>query len=152
MTETVAVQIQHASECDTAPTDDTLRAWIATAVDATRHGEMTLRIVAEAESADLNKRYRGHEGPTNVLAFPAEAVRFAMEGDLSPIGDLVICAPLLAREAREQGKTPEAHWAHVVIHGALHLIGYDHETNQQAQLMEARERELMASFGYPDPY
>ena len=152
MTETVAVQIQRASECDTVPTDDTLRAWITTAVDATRHGEMTLRIVAEAESADLNMRYRGHEGPTNVLAFPAEAVRFTMEGDLSPIGDLVVCAPLLAREAREQGKTAQAHWAHVVVHGSLHLVGYDHETNKQAQLMEARERELMATLGFPDPY
>jgi probable rRNA maturation factor len=110
-----------------------------------------LRIVTAEESADLNSRYRGKPGPTNVLSFPAEPP--AGPGDeLLPFGDVVMCAAVVEREAHEQGKEPAAHWAHMVVHGVLHLQGYDHENVRDAGIMEARERELLAALGFPDPY
>ncbi|HLF10952.1 MAG TPA: rRNA maturation RNase YbeY, partial [Gammaproteobacteria bacterium] len=127
-----------------------IRAWAARAIADLAQGELTIRIVAESESAELNSRYRRKQGPTNVLAFPSEAPAVSAE-ELLPLGDLVICAQVVAREAREQGKSLEAHWAHIVIHGALHLIGYDHETEPEAQAMEERERELLAELGFADP-
>ena len=122
----------------------------------TRAGELVIRIVDEAESAELNERYRGKSGPTNVLAFPADdigvpGINMAEIGAV-PLGDLVICAAVVAREAREQGKEPKAHWAHMVIHGCLHLTGYDHMNESEAAAMEARERELLAGLGIADPY
>ena len=121
--------------------------------DAWGGGELTIRVVGEAESAELNERYRHKRGPTNVLAFPSEPLPAeGAEDELLPLGDLVICAPVVAREAAEQGKTLEAHWAHIVIHGALHLVGYDHETDAEAGEMEGRERELLAALGIADPY
>ncbi len=142
---------------DTCPSADTppperLRAWIGSALNGDVGGELTLRIVAEAESADLNSRYREVEGPTNVLAFPAEPGLPVEADQLPPLGDLVVCAEVVAREAASQGKPAHAHWAHIVIHGALHLIGYDHESEPQAKRMEDRERVLLDGFGIPDPY
>ncbi|HEY9182256.1 MAG TPA: rRNA maturation RNase YbeY, partial [Gammaproteobacteria bacterium] len=98
-----------------------------------------------------NSEYRGKNGPTNVLAFPAAAAP-AVRGESLPIGDLVICASVIAREARAQGKTPDAHWAHMVVHGTLHLLGFDHETRRKAAVMEKRERSVLAALGFPDPY
>ena len=103
-----------------------------------------------AESRSLNTRYRGKPAPTNVLSFPMPA-----DGNgkaRAMIGDLVVCAPVVAREAREQGKALRAHWAHMVIHGTLHLLGFDHERSSDARRMEGRERELLARLGFPDPY
>jgi probable rRNA maturation factor len=169
------------------PPPDKLREWAKLALGADARGELTIRIVSKRESAELNQRYRGKRGPTNVLAFladvkqePKSEVKDAAPNpaptdssseapssppnessseapssppnDLLPLGDLVICAPVLAREASEQGKQLEAHWAHIVIHGTLHLQGYDHETAEQAAVMEGRERELLAGLGYADPY
>jgi len=113
---------------------------------------VTLRIVAEPESAELNRRYRGRNYATNVLSFRPADDWPVLEGELTPLGDLVVCAAVVEREAREQGKPPAAHWAHIVIHGALHLTGHDHQTDDEAARMEARERELVAGFGFADPY
>jgi probable rRNA maturation factor len=100
--------------------------------------ELTIRVVGAAESRKLNRTWRGKNKPTNVLSF---------EG-----GDLAICAPVVAREAREQGKPPAAHWAHMVVHGVLHLLGYDHENDRDAAQMEAREAKILAQLGMPNPY
>lgn len=111
-------------------------------------GELVIRIVDAGESAALNEQYRGRSGPTNVLAFPAG------ETPAGPVllGDIVICAPVVLSEADEQGKPAEAHWAHIVIHGCLHLAGYDHVLDLDAEEMEARERALLADLGIADPY
>lgn len=110
--------------------------------------EMTIRVVDEAESSVLNERYRRKSGSTNVLSFPFTAP----PGVATPLlGDIVICAPVVLREAVIQGKTPEAHWAHLTAHGVLHLLGYDHE-EAQAEIMESMEIRILAELGYPDPY
>ena len=108
-----------------------------------------IRIVGLAESRRLNRRYRGKDRPTNVLSFPASGDEHALGGSL---GDLVVCAPVVAREAREQGKERVAHWAHVVVHGVLHLHGYDHVTRRDAAAMERLEVEILRGFGYQNPY
>jgi len=108
-----------------------------------------LRIVGSAESRRLDREYRGKDMPTNVLSFPASPQERVASGAL---GDLVICAPVVAREAREQRKAPGAHWAHMVVHGTLHLLGYDHERPRQARAMEALEVEILRGLGFHDPY
>jgi len=120
-------------------------------------GELVVRVVDEAESAALNERYLGKKGPTNVLAFPVGNPELpdeppAAPGEPTPLGDLAICAAVVAREASEQGKAIEAHWAHMVVHGCLHLRGYDHMNAADARVMEARERKLLAGLGIADPY
>jgi probable rRNA maturation factor len=105
--------------------------------------ELTIRVVSAMESRKLNRTWRRKDKPTNVLSFAAEA---------PVLGDLAICAPVVAREAREQGKSPSAHWAHMVVHGVLHLLGYDHENDRDAQRMEAREANILAQLGMPNPY
>lgn len=112
---------------------------------------LSVRIVGAAESRRLNAVWRGKDKPTNVLSFPSGVARVTV-GEPYPLGDLVICAPVVAREAREQRKAPAAHWAHMVVHGVLHLLGYDHEIDRDAQVMEAREMNLLAKFGYSNPY
>lgn len=248
-TRELAIEVQNVSGSNRIPSEQLLRSWALAAFTASGDaaapqeppaaatgGELTIRIVGERESADLNSRYRGKRGPTNVLAFladapaapaaesgasqgdeppredriaelpvandnpgntrprgergtlhlrerdgntlgaaesappsaatdvdvqpaPSEAAADnatdngnASGSDALPLGDLVICAPVLAREAREQRKQFEAHWAHIVIHGVLHLLGYDHETDEQAGVMEERERKILAALGFPDPY
>jgi probable rRNA maturation factor len=106
-------------------------------------------LVDEPESRALNERYRGKDRPTNVLSFPAELPE---ELDIPLLGDIVICAPLVAEEASSQGKPVEAHWAHLVVHGVLHLLGHDHQLESEAREMEALEVELLASLGFPNPY
>ncbi len=124
--------------------------WIAAALAGRREEwEMAIRLVDESESQTLNRDYRGHDRPTNVLSFPAELP----EGvELPLLGDLVICAPVVRREADAQGKTAPAHWAHLTVHGVLHLLGFDHMDSVEADTMEAEERGIMAQLGYDDPY
>ena len=124
--------------------------WIAAALRDEKPGaEVSVCVVDEGESQSLNARYRGKDKPTNVLSFPAD-----LPADLALplLGDLVICAPVVIFEAREQGKTLEAHWAHMVVHGTLHLLGYDHIDEADADLMEALETRILTGLGYPAPY
>jgi probable rRNA maturation factor len=148
----LAVTVQDAARVAATPSSPKLRAWARHALGSTARGELTLRIVDEKESAALNSRYRGKRGPTNVLSFGSDQPPGPGGAELLPLGDLVICAAVVQREAREQGKPAPAHWAHMVVHGVLHLQGYDHETSAEAATMEARERELLAALGFPDPY
>ena len=111
--------------------------------------ELSIRIVDSMESAELNETYRHKPGPTNVLSFPFESPP-GVECPL--LGDLIICAPVVAQEAKEQDKTLHAHWAHMVVHGTLHLTGYDHITEAEANIMETLERNILAQLDYPDPY
>jgi probable rRNA maturation factor len=119
---------------------------------------VTIRIVGAAESRVLNRTWRRKDKPTNVLSFPGgdpEALRATGHGlpfEEMPLGDLAICAPIVAREARDQGKDPRAHWAHMVVHGVLHLLGYDHENDRDADVMESREVKILAECGYANPY
>jgi probable rRNA maturation factor len=148
----VVVTVQNAARGADVPPKALLKRWALHALADDVRGEMTVRIVDENESADLNSRYRGKQGPTNVLSFAAEAASPPGGAELLPYGDVVICAAVVGREAREQGKPLAAHWAHMVVHGALHLQGYDHENMRDAGIMEARERALLAELGFPDPY
>lgn len=112
---------------------------------------VSVSIVDTAASESLNAEWRGKHRPTNVLAFPAgEAPR--LPGETTPAGDIVICAGVVAEEAAAQGKLLEAHWAHMVVHGCLHLLGYDHMQSTEAEAMEAVERRALAALGFPDPY
>ena len=146
----VQLAIQRVSEAAGQPADERFRHWAEAALQG-RPGpmELTLRLVDEAESRRLNREYRGRDHPTNVLSFPFEV---PSEIGSPLLGDLVICAPLVAREAQEQGKPVEAHWAHLTVHGILHLLGHDHQDGQQAAEMEAREVAILTALGYADPY
>jgi len=131
--------------------DAHIQRWVGVAM-AGLTGEVTVRLVEREESASLNRRYRHKDQPTNVLSFPAEPLPMAIENELPPLGDLVLCVPLIAAEAEAQGKALDAHWAHLLIHGCLHLRGFDHETTSAAEVMEAEERNLMGSLDFADPY
>ena len=126
--------------------------WAGMALGRRAAGELGVRVVGSAESRRLNARYRGKDKPTNVLSFsPPYALR-ASGGGPSLLGDLIICAPVVRAEAREQGKPLRAHWAHLVVHGALHLIGYDHEREAEAKRMERREVTVLRRLGFANPY
>lgn len=144
------LEIQRESRSADLPGDDKLREWTEAALNS-RHQqvELVIRIVDEDESRSLNREYRGNDRPTNVLSFPFEAPQ-VVASDL--LGDLVICAPVVATEATAQNKNVEAHWAHMVIHGALHLQGHDHQDEQEADEMESLEVEILSRLGFPDPY
>ena len=150
----LVVTVQNVVGLARVPEPKQVRMWARTALADGVRGELTVRIVDENESAALNSRYRGKKGPTNVLSFPADSAEppTGKADELLPFGDLVICAAVVEREAREQGKPLKAHWAHMVVHGTLHLQGYDHEKAADAAVMEARERLLLAKLGFPDPY
>jgi probable rRNA maturation factor len=144
------IDIQYAIATEGVPDAEQLRHWLQQALaDRAQRAELSVRIVDEAEIIALNHRYRGKEYATNVLSFPYEAMP-GVESSL--LGDIVVCAPVVAREALEQGKAAEAHWAHMVIHGVLHLLGYDHHEAADAERMERLETRLLARLGFPDPY
>lgn len=145
------VDIQIACENEQGlPSDDQLQAWFEQAVRAARpQAEVTIRIVDEGESQSLNRDYRGKDKPTNVLSFPFDAPP-GVEIDL--LGDLIVCRQVVEQEAQQQGKALMDHWAHMVVHGSLHLLGYDHIEDDEAEQMEALERELLAAMGVSDPY
>ncbi|MBU0500134.1 MAG: rRNA maturation RNase YbeY [Gammaproteobacteria bacterium] len=146
----VKVEIQRVSECPGQPADGQLKTWVmATPVAELGSAGLVIRIVDEGEGRELNHQYRGKEMPTNVLSFLFEAPP-GFPSDY--LGDLVICAPVVEREALEQGKAPEAHWTHLVVHGVLHLLGHDHQNDASAEAMEALEVAILARLGLPDPY
>ena len=150
------IDLQLACAGHTIPTAAQFSNWVAQALQAAHYTapetvptELTLRIVEQSESQELNHTYRGKDRPTNVLSFPFEAPE---DIPLALLGDLVICADIVEREAQEQQKELEAHWAHMVIHGTLHLLGYDHINEEDAEAMETLEVQTLANLGYADPY
>jgi probable rRNA maturation factor len=142
------LEVQIASDAPDLPDEAAFNRWAQAALKR-EAAELVIRIVDEAESAELNGRYRHKSGPTNVLSFPFEAPP-GIETDL--LGDLVICAPVVEREARAQGKSLTAHWAHMVVHGVLHLEGYDHIEESEAEQMESEEVAILRGLGYDHPY
>jgi len=144
----LTLTVQYAAEDVGAahlPERKSVRVWAKAALPKPCQGEVTIRLVSAEEGRQLNSQYRGKDYPTNVLSFP-----------YSPLpeiaGDLAICPVVVAREAAEQEKPLTAHYAHLIVHGLLHLQGYDHEDVAEAERMEAREREILAALGFPDPY
>jgi probable rRNA maturation factor len=136
------------------PSAVSFRRWVAAALDGRiREADLAIRIVDSPEGRALNRHYRGKDYATNVLSFPAELPEGLPPGIRMPLlGDLVICAPVVAREAQEQRKSLNAHYAHLTVHGALHLLGWDHEDEREAEAMEQLEREILAGMGIADPY
>jgi probable rRNA maturation factor len=140
--------VQYAARAEGLPGRPAIRGWVKAALagGGRRGGEVTVRFVGADESRALNRAYRGRDAPTNVLSF-------AYETEPRIEGDLVVCVPVLVREAGEQRKSLEAHCAHLIVHGMLHLLGYDHETGEEdARRMEGLERDILASLGFGDPY
>ena len=147
----IELDLQVASEAGRLPAQADFQAWCAIALrQRSADSELTIRLVDEAEGRELNRTWRSKDYATNVLSFPADVPDELL--DIPLLGDLVICVPVVEREAVEQGKTLDAHWAHLVIHGCLHLLGYDHILDSEAEEMEGLERILLAELGHPDPY
>ena len=147
----IFVDLQIATEnIEGLPTEEQIVQWATAAVQPEGDEvEMTVRIVDEAESHELNLTYRGKDRPTNVLSFPFECPD---EVELPLLGDLVICRQVVEREAAEQEKPLMAHWAHMIVHGSLHLLGYDHIEDNEAEEMESLETQIMQGLGFDDPY
>jgi probable rRNA maturation factor len=144
------IEIQCAISAEGLPSSAQLHRWLQLALqDRAADAELTLRIVDEAEITALNYRYRGKDGATNVLSFPYQPLPGVESGLL---GDIVICAPVVAREAVAQSKLLEQHWAHITIHGVLHLLGHDHQQAEEAGQMERLEVQLLGQIGFADPY
>ncbi|MFT4614121.1 MAG: putative rRNA maturation factor [Bacteroidia bacterium] len=148
---TVQVDIQTAST-EPVPDEDDIRSWVVAALDGrieAEQAQVSIRLVDNEEMTTLNQTYRGKPGPTNVLSFPAD---LPADVDLPLLGDIVICAPVVHLEAQSQGKTRKAHWAHMTIHGTLHLLGYDHIRDDDAATMEALETAILKNLNYGCPY
>lgn len=145
-----AVTVQYAAPGENLPREVDFRAWVAAALAGERpDAEVCIRLVDAAEGRALNREYRGRDYATNVLSFPVELP----PGVASPLlGDLAICVPVVLAEARDADREPRAHFAHLTVHGILHLLGHDHEAEPQAEAMEARETAILAELGFPDPY
>jgi len=149
---TINITIQNNSTALTIPSEPDLEGYTMAALSGRiDNTEMTIRIVDEEESAELNKNYRNKSGPTNVLAFPAELPK-AIRDEINILGDIVVCAPIVEKEAIEQEKAFGAHWAHLIIHGTLHLLSYHHQDEESAQEMEKIEVDILAELGFPNPY
>jgi len=147
----LALDIQNASTAPDLPGYEQFHRWAGAALTGRRAGaQLSIRLVDEPEGADLNRRFRGKPGATNVLSFLYEPLPGMVDCDL--IGDLVICAPLVVREARAQGTPLEARWAHLVVHGVLHLLGYGHSDPTEGSAMERLERHILLGLGFPAPY
>ena len=138
------------------PAAISFRKWVHAALNGRiREADLAIRIVDANEGRALNRHYRGKDHATNVLSFPADlgdGVKLPKGVTMPLLGDLVLCAPVIAREATEQAKSLGAHYAHLTVHGALHLLGWDHEDSREADCMEQLEREILAGLGLPDPY
>ncbi|WP_318517973.1 rRNA maturation RNase YbeY [Photobacterium leiognathi] len=147
----IYLDLQYATESqDGLPTEAEFLQWLDAAVTPFQaDAEVTIRLVDEADSHELNLEYRGKDRPTNVLSFPFEAPPGI---ELELLGDLIICRQVVEKEALEQNKPLKAHWAHMVVHGSLHLLGYDHIEDDEAEEMEGLETEIMQNMGFVDPY
>ncbi len=144
------IEIQRVYESATVPDSKTLITWADNVLSACKgDGEIVIRVVDQNESAELNHRFRKRQGATNVLSFCYEPLAGIPS---NCIGDLVVCAPIVEQEAQQQNKSTHAHWAHMVVHGVLHLLGFDHVEENQADAMEAKEMKLLADLGFPNPY
>ena len=144
------LEIQTESTASNLPSEAQLQAWVDIALkEYGKESELVIRIVDIEESTELNEHYRQKTGPTNILSFPFEAPEH-IEIDL--LGDLVVCAPVLEKEALEQQKTLNDHWAHIIIHGVLHLLGYDHIEEDEAHIMEEKEIQLLKELNITNPY
>ena len=144
------IDVQVASRAEHIPTEERFQSWVNTALQGTdKSNEICIRIVDEEEAAELNSKWRDKDGPTNVLSFPVDT-----PPEIEPrlLGDVIVCAQVVAREADEQDKPAEHHWAHLVIHGTLHLLGYDHINEEDAVIMESREAELLELLKIENPY
>ena len=146
---TIELEVQRATAFEPVPDDRQFARWVQAALGGDAAAELTLRIVGEEEGRRLNRRYRGKDTATNVLSFPAD---LPPEIGLPLLGDIVLCAPLIAAEAADQRKPADAHWAHLTIHGVLHLLGHDHLAAEQAEQMEALEIAMLESLGIANPY
>ncbi|MGB3391894.1 MAG: rRNA maturation RNase YbeY [Stenotrophomonas sp.] len=152
MTASVSLAVGYAVPRAGLPAPASFRRWVEAALRGARRrkdAELSIRIIDAEEGRALNRDYRGKDHATNVLSFPAELPPGV---PLPLIGDLAICAPVVQREAAEQGKRLRDHWAHLTIHGVLHLLGYDHMEEAEAEAMEALETRILAGLGIPDPY
>ena len=148
---TLSTEIQHRSTCSQVPASESMRLWADTAFSAVKKNsaEVTIRIVDEKEGVELNRKYRDGVGATNVLSFTYADEPWRQKKFL---GDVVICAPIVEQEAQSQKKNIEAHWAHMVVHGILHLCGYEHDGEENAEKMERLETEILSELGFPAPY
>jgi probable rRNA maturation factor len=145
----IELEVQRVTRWQAVPGDAEFELWVRTALRGLEAAELTIRVVDREESREFNRRYRGKDAPTNVLSFPAD---LPAEVGINLLGDILICAPLVGEEAREQGKAEQAHWAHLTIHGVLHLLGHDHQEAADAEVMEGIEIALLESLGIANPY
>ncbi len=150
MTSDFNLDLQIACTGHDLPEQQAMEHWLQATLSGLRErAEVTVRIVERDESRQLNHQYRHKDSATNVLSFPAD---LPAELDIPLLGDLVICAPVVNEEARQQDKTHEAHWAHMLVHGTLHLLGYDHINHTEADIMEQLETDILTKLGFPPPY
>ena len=145
---TIEVEVQRETSISSLPSDQQFEQWATAVLRSHGEAELVIRLVDQEESRRLNEQFANRNKPTNVLSFPAG---LPPSIGLPLLGDIVICAPLVEREAEDQNKTILAHWAHLTIHGILHLLGHDHQSEDEAADMEALETGLVQSFGFPDP-
>jgi probable rRNA maturation factor len=146
----VAITVTYATRKPWVPSRKHISRWVRTTLGLRRGAwDLSVHVVGRAASHRFNRRFRRRNKPTNVLSFPATLRRVDGRRQL---GDLIVCAPVVATEARAQRKSRAAHWAHMIVHGTLHLAGYDHEQRAAAARMERRERRILAALGFPDPY
>ena len=145
----VSLDVQR--EVEALPKDEEILAWVKQVLSTEQQddSELTVRFVSKEESAELNEQYRHKKGATNVLSFPFDA---PVDMEINLLGDLVICSEVVTQQAKEQNKQELAHWAHMIVHGTLHLLGYDHLTDDEAHVMETKEITILSQLGYPDPY
>ena len=152
---TAQVDVQLAADDESIPTADVIAIWVNRAIDAAGSAsnmEVSVRVVDADEMQQLNSEFRDQDKPTNVLSFPAGDLAGLPDGAQRPLGDIVVCAAVVADEAQQQGKTQSDHWAHMIVHGTLHLLGFDHESDSDAVEMESLEIRIMTDHGIASPY
>ena len=152
---TAQVDVQFAADDESIPTADDIAVWVNRAIDAVGRsgkGEVSVRVVGADEMQQLNSEFREQDKPTNVLSFPAGDLAGLPDEAEQPLGDIVVCAAVVAAEAEQQGKLLEDHWGHMVVHGTLHLLGFDHENDSDAAEMESLEIRILGNYGVANPY